>query len=155
MNFLKFFRVRSEAPPTAAQARERLQVVLAHERAYASAPDFIPKLQNEILQVIARYVDFDQDKLSINLEHKGTVSRLEVDIELPNSEPVKAALTTVATSGTTVADAAPAPVLAVDPAGGTRPAAKAKPRTRRPRRKAESAERADDPSPEPLARAAS
>jgi cell division topological specificity factor len=145
MNFLKFFRVRSEAPPTAAQARERLQVVLAHERAYASAPDFIPKLQNEILQVIARYVDFDQDKLSINLEHKGTVSRLEVDIELPNSEPVKAALTTVATSGTTVAD----------PAGGTRPAAKAKPRTRRPRRKAESAERADDPSPEPLARAAS
>ena len=84
MNILSFLRPKSTLP-TAEQAKERLKIVLAHERSYASAPDYLPRLQNEILQVIARYVELEQDKLTVKLENFGSTSRLEVNIDLPKT----------------------------------------------------------------------
>jgi cell division topological specificity factor len=84
MNILSFLRPKSSLP-TAEQAKERLKIVLAHERSYASAPDYLPRLQNEILQVIARYVELEQDKLTVKLENFGSTSRLEVNIDLPKT----------------------------------------------------------------------
>ena len=90
MNILSFLRPKTSLP-TAEQAKERLKIVLAHERSYASAPDYLPRLQNEILQVIARYVELEQDKLTVKLENFGSTSRLEVNIDLPKTaQPVKA-----------------------------------------------------------------
>ncbi len=90
MNILSFLRPKTTLP-TAEQAKERLKIVLAHERSYASAPDYLPRLQHEILQVIARYVELEQDKLTVKLDNFGSTSRLEVNIDLPKTvQPVKA-----------------------------------------------------------------
>ncbi|MFZ1416182.1 MAG: cell division topological specificity factor MinE [Defluviicoccus sp.] len=116
MNILSFLRPKSTLP-TADQAKERLKIVLAHERSYASAPDYLPRLQNEILQVIARYVELEQDKLSVKLENFGSTSRLEVNIDLPKTvQPVAAS---PATSQATTASDDPA-AAAADPATDTR-----------------------------------
>jgi cell division topological specificity factor len=83
MNILTFFRTRSK--PTAIEAKERLQILLAHERADLAGPDYLPRLKNELLQVIAKYVAVDNDKIAVNLENTGNVSVLEVNIELPKT----------------------------------------------------------------------
>ena len=79
MSLLHLFR-RNTAP----QARERLQILLAHERAARSQPELLGLLREEILEVIARHVPFEQDKVRIRLDRGKSVSTLEVDIEIPN-----------------------------------------------------------------------
>jgi cell division topological specificity factor len=83
MNILSFFRTRTK--PTAVEAKERLQILLAHERADLAGPEYLPRLKNELLQVIAKYVAVDNDKIAVNLENTGNVSVLEVNIELPKT----------------------------------------------------------------------
>ncbi len=83
MNILTLFRTRPK--PTATEAKERLQILLAHERADLAGPDYLPRLKNELLQVIAKYVAVDNDKIAVNLETTGNVSVLEVNIELPKT----------------------------------------------------------------------
>lgn len=81
MNLLNFFNRRSSAP----QARERLQILLSHERASTSGqPDLLAKLREEILEVIERHVTVDKDKVMVKLDRGEKVSMLEVDIEIPN-----------------------------------------------------------------------
>ena len=74
-------------PPksSAVQAKERLQILLAHERADRDRPDFLPNLQKDILEVIARYMEIDRDKVMVKLERGTDVSTLEVNIELPGA----------------------------------------------------------------------
>ncbi len=83
MNLLAFFRRRDSAPV----ARERLQVLLAHERAVLGGSDLISVLQEEILAVIARHVTVDRDKVQIRLDRGDLVSTLEVDVEVPSTLP--------------------------------------------------------------------
>ena len=82
MSLFDFFR-GSSAPV----ARERLQVLLAHERIARSKPDLLGLLREEILAVIARHVSFEPDKVEIKLDRGVSVSTLEVDIELPSGLP--------------------------------------------------------------------
>jgi cell division topological specificity factor len=82
MSLFDFFR-GSSAPV----ARERLQVLLAHERIARSKPDLLGLLREEILAVIARHVSFEHDKVQIKLDRGVSVSTLEVDIELPSGLP--------------------------------------------------------------------
>jgi cell division topological specificity factor len=79
MSLLHLFR-RSTAPV----ARERLQILLAHERGTRNQPDLLALLREEILEVVARHVPFDYDKVQIRLDRGKSVSTLEVDIEIPN-----------------------------------------------------------------------
>lgn len=74
-----FARKRSSAPV----ARDRLQVLLAHERALSGRQDLVATLQNEILAVIARHVPIDRDKVVVKLDRGSQVSMLEIDIEMP------------------------------------------------------------------------
>jgi cell division topological specificity factor len=75
---------RSSSPPgTAETAKERLQVVPALERAAGSGPSFLPQLQEELLQVIKKYVDIDNENVSIELERGPEASMLDINIELP------------------------------------------------------------------------
>ncbi|ACJ00859.1 cell division topological specificity factor MinE [Rhodospirillum centenum] len=81
MNLMDFFRRNKE--PTATTAKDRLQIVLAHERADRNAPDFLPALQKELLAVIKKYVPIDDDKVAVKLERESGCSMLEVNVELP------------------------------------------------------------------------
>lgn len=79
MNLLGFF-ARSRSAPA---ARERLQILLAHERMSAGRTDLVAILQQEILAVIARRVPIDRDKVVVRLDPGETVSTLAIDIEVP------------------------------------------------------------------------
>jgi cell division topological specificity factor len=81
MNLLKFFsRNRGSAPV----ARERLQILLAHERSsLGQSSNLLDTLREEILAVIARHVALDPEKVQVKMDSGGTVSTLEVDIEIP------------------------------------------------------------------------
>ena len=80
MNLFKFFRSRGSAPV----ARERLQILLAHERSSLRSNDLLGTIREEILAVIARHVTLDPTKVQVKMDRGGTVSTLEVDIEIPN-----------------------------------------------------------------------
>jgi cell division topological specificity factor len=81
MNLLSFLRRRGSAPI----ARERLQVLLAHERASVGGQsDLVAILREEILAVIRKHVSVDGDKVQVKMDRGGSVSTLEVDIEIPS-----------------------------------------------------------------------
>lgn len=79
MNLFQFFSRRGTAPV----ARERLQILLAHERAFTGRSDLAAILQEEILAVIAKHIAIDRDKVQIKLDRGSAVSTLEIDIEMP------------------------------------------------------------------------
>ncbi len=69
---------------TASVAKERLQIIVSHERSTSDGPDYLPMLQRELVQVIAKYVDIDQDQVKVELERSGNCSILELNITLPD-----------------------------------------------------------------------
>ncbi|MCF3947623.1 cell division topological specificity factor MinE [Acidiphilium sp. AL] len=81
MNLFNFF----SRPRTAPVARERLQLLLAHERALSGKSDLAAILQEEILAVIAKHIAIDREKVNVKLERDGTISTLEIDIEMPEA----------------------------------------------------------------------
>lgn len=93
MSIFSFFRSAPRA--SAVQAKERLQIVMAHERAGRTGPDYLPMLQQELLAVIAKYIDIDQNKVEVKLDRGGDCSTLELNIELPAREQLKSAMAAV------------------------------------------------------------
>ncbi len=85
MSLFTFLSRRSSAPV----ARERLQILLSHERAVAGQSDLAAILQEEILAVIAKHMAIDRDKVQVKLDRGSDVSTLEIDIEMPGA-PVRA-----------------------------------------------------------------
>ena len=79
MNLFRFF----SRTQSAQAARERLQVLLAHERASAGDSDLVTKLRDEILQAISKHMQIDDDKVRVTMERGPQVSTLAVDIEIP------------------------------------------------------------------------
>ncbi|MBI5442136.1 MAG: cell division topological specificity factor MinE [Deltaproteobacteria bacterium] len=75
-----FFRPRK---PSAALAKERLQIIVAHERSMRGMPDFLPRLQREILDVIARYVQVEKDQVKVSFDRNDEREVLELNIVLP------------------------------------------------------------------------
>jgi len=78
MNVFSFLQKKKSAPV----ARERLQVLLAHERV-TPGTDLVSVLREEILAVIARHVEFDGDRLQVKIDRGEHVSILEIDVEIP------------------------------------------------------------------------
>ena len=79
MNLLALFRRQPSAPI----ARERLQVLLAHERTSTSGSDLLSVLREEILAVIAKHIKIDREKVMVKLDGDGDISTLEIDVEMP------------------------------------------------------------------------
>lgn len=102
MSIFNFFR-QAPRKSVAEEAKERLQIVLAHERAAGSSPDYLPILQRELLAVIAKYVQIDEKKVEVSFERGGDYSTLEVNIELPPPSPDKAVRTRGATADSATA----------------------------------------------------
>jgi len=81
---LKLLRLFTGRDTSAPVARERLQILLAHERGLLGQPDLLATLREEILAVVSKHVTLDPEKVIVKLERGKTVSTLEVDIEVPN-----------------------------------------------------------------------
>jgi cell division topological specificity factor len=76
-----------EKKKTASVAKERLQIILAHERSgrNASEPDYLPALQRDLVAVISKYIKIDQRDIKVQLDRHDNLEVLEVKIELPES----------------------------------------------------------------------
>ena len=85
MSFLSFFL--GEKKKTATVAKERLQIILAHERSGRGAPraDYLPQLQAELVAVISKYVQISPADIKVSLEKQDNFEVLEVKIELPDA----------------------------------------------------------------------
>jgi cell division topological specificity factor len=81
MSMFGLFGRRGSAPV----ARERLQILLAHERAARGQSDLLAVLREEILAVIARHVTVDIDNVQVKMDRGASVSMLEIDVEIPHS----------------------------------------------------------------------
>ena len=79
MNPFRLFTARSSSAP---HARERLQLLLSHERALDGRADLVAVLREEILKVIAKHVSIDPDKVRVKMDKQDTLSTLEVDLEI-------------------------------------------------------------------------
>jgi cell division topological specificity factor len=89
MNMLSFFR-RPRQGNSADTAKERLQILLSHERTDRSSPEYLPMLQRDILEVIKRYMKVGGDSVDIKLERGEELSTLEINIELPGARALHA-----------------------------------------------------------------
>ena len=91
MRILDFFR--SSAKPSASVCKERLQIIVAQQRRVGQSqiPDFLPRLQNDILEVIRKYVRVDEDAVDIQFDRAdGGYEVLELNITLPENGRVAA-----------------------------------------------------------------
>ncbi len=84
MNIFEFFRERKTKETPASVAKERLSIIVAHERGQRSQPDYLPALQKELVEVIRKYVNIEQDQVQVALENQGSCSILELNITLPD-----------------------------------------------------------------------
>lgn len=80
MEFLKRERKKS-----ASVAKERLQIIVAHQRSQRGQPDYMPMLEKELVEVIRRYVQIDDDAVQITLDSEDNCSVLELNVTLPKS----------------------------------------------------------------------
>jgi cell division topological specificity factor len=76
---------RNRPKNTASIAKERLQIIVSHERSTRHGPDYLPMLREEILKVIAKYVEVEQNQVKVELERSGNCSILELNITLPDN----------------------------------------------------------------------
>jgi cell division topological specificity factor len=81
MALLRFFSGRKASAPV---ARERLQILLAHDRGLSGKANLLSLLREEILAVVSRHVQLDPEKVVVRMDRGKSVSTLAVDIELPN-----------------------------------------------------------------------
>lgn len=83
MSIFNYFLARKE-PASASVAKERLQILVAHERSRRNQPEYMEKLQREILEVIRKYVEVDQEDVNIRLDNSDDCSILELNVTLPD-----------------------------------------------------------------------
>ena len=81
MSFLSF--LLGEKKTSASVAKDRLQLILINERGDGMAPDYLPKLQQELVAVISKYVKINPEDIKVNLDRQDSLEILEVKIELP------------------------------------------------------------------------
>ncbi len=79
MSLFRFLKPRGTAPV----ARERLQILLSHERAAMGPRDLVAILRDELLATIGRHVDIDPDKVTVKMDRATGFSTLEIDVEIP------------------------------------------------------------------------
>ncbi len=82
MNFFKFFKQNKSAPI----ARERLQVLLAHERISTGRSELVSRMRQDIVDVIARHVGIKTDDVRVKINHRKSVFTLKIDMEVPTAQ---------------------------------------------------------------------
>ncbi len=87
MGILDFLKRKPEQ--TAHVARERLRIIVAQERSTRGAPDYLPMMRSELLEVIKKYIHVDIDAININFERDSGHEILELSVALPDGNPSK------------------------------------------------------------------
>ncbi len=82
MSLLDYFR--TTRPSSASIAKERLQILVSHENALSDQPSYLAELQQELLAVVRKYVEVDDDAININFEQDDNTEMFELDIQLPD-----------------------------------------------------------------------
>ncbi len=86
MSLLDYFKTKKK-PNTAVTAKERLQIIVAHQRGERDAPDYFPQMKQEIIEVIKKYVHIDSDQVSVQLDQNDDkLSVLELNVTLPEEK---------------------------------------------------------------------
>jgi cell division topological specificity factor len=84
MGWFNYFK---QAKPTSAKvAKERLQIVIAHERIDRNGPEYLPQLRRDIMEVIRKYVQITDDQVNVQFEKGADFDVLELNIALPERE---------------------------------------------------------------------
>lgn len=81
MSFLDYFKGKKNK--SASVAKERLQIIVAHERGQREQPDYLPQLQQELLEVIRKYVEISDDMVQVEVDRNESCSVLELNVTLP------------------------------------------------------------------------
>ncbi len=81
MSLLDYFK--SNRKSSASIAKERLQIVVAHERSVRNSPSYLPMLRNDLLAVIRKYVEVEEDAITVHLEQNDRHEILELNVVLP------------------------------------------------------------------------
>ncbi len=92
MNLFRF-NLLPRKNSSASKAKERLQILLAHERGDAgnTDPEFLAKLQKEIIEVVKRHMEIDGEAVEIKLDRGEDISSLEINIEMPGASKLRTA----------------------------------------------------------------
>jgi cell division topological specificity factor len=83
---LRYFR---RPKKTAKVAKERLQIIIAHERGSREKPDYLSAMQKDLIDVIAKYVRINKEDVKIELDRQDGCSILELNVTLPNLSDTK------------------------------------------------------------------
>lgn len=83
MSLMDYFR--ASRPKSASIAKERLQILVHHERSRVNQPEYLADLQKDLLAVIRKYVNIDQDAITVNMEKDENRETLELNIILPET----------------------------------------------------------------------
>jgi cell division topological specificity factor len=83
MGLLDYFKQKKRSSGSATIARERLQILVAHDRVGADKPSYLPQLQRDILKVLRKYVSVDAGAVNVNVERTDDHEVLELNIVLP------------------------------------------------------------------------
>ena len=81
MSFLDYFKGKKNK--SASVAKERLQIIVAHERGQREQPDYLPQLQQELLEVIRKYVQISDDMVQVEVDRNESCWVLELNVTLP------------------------------------------------------------------------
>ena len=82
--FYKILHYFQRPRKSAKVAKERLQIIIAHERVTRDKPDYLSAMQRDLIDVIAKYVNINKDDVKIDLERQDGCSILELNVTLPN-----------------------------------------------------------------------
>lgn len=84
MSLFDYFARKKNSSATT--AKDRLQVIVAHERKMRNQPDYLPAMQKDIMAVIKKYIDIELDQIEVQLENQNDCSVLELNVTLPEEK---------------------------------------------------------------------
>ena len=77
-------RFRSSKPRSASVAKDRLKIMIEHERKERNQPAYLPAMQQELIQVIKKYIAIDDDQVHVSLQNTNNCSVFELNVTLPS-----------------------------------------------------------------------
>lgn len=88
MGLLQYFRQEKPKKGSAQLAKDRLQIIVAHEHSSAAPPAYLPEMQQEIVAVIRKYMDISTNDVTCDFSDKegDDISVLEVNVALPKNK---------------------------------------------------------------------
>lgn len=82
MGLLDYFKSKRKSADV---AKERLSILIARDRLLRDQPSFMPMLQQELLEVVKKYIDIENDDFTVSVDRESDCEILELNITLPET----------------------------------------------------------------------